>query len=229
MGALAPPQAPGPAGKMVRRNWVKDIQALFRTNPPKAIVDGGAHTGAFTTHFLRMFPGARIHAFEPIPELAKALRKKFPKRVAVHENALGAKNHKLKFNVLKYPGASSVLAPSALLKAYQKDKIKLRKVLDVKCCRLDNIISHADLIKLDLQGYELQALKGCGKLLSTTRALVTEVEFAALYDDQPLFADIDLYLRKYDFRLFNLYDLWTHPQGQITAGNAIFLNRRFYA
>jgi FkbM family methyltransferase len=228
MGQTLKPIAPGAAGKMVKRNWINDVRSLFKNRAPKIIVDGGAHTGGFTRLFLQHYPQAHIHAFEPLPGLATQLTKTFPKRVTVHPVALGAKNRKIKFNVLAYKGASSALEPSALLKSLQKKKIRVSKVLNVNCRRLDRVLNHADLIKLDLQGYELNALKGCGKLLQNAHVVVAEIEFIALYDGQPLFADIDLYLRKHKFRLFNLYDLWTHPQGQLTAGNAIFINERFY-
>jgi len=229
MGSKIKPIAPGAAGRMVTRDWTSDVHALLKTFPPRVIVDGGAHTGRFTRKFLQHYKNARIHAFEPIPSLATNLTKSFPKRVTVHAVALGDKNEDLKFNVLAYKGASSVFEPSPVLKAFQKGKTAVSRVLTVPCRRLESIIPAVDLIKLDLQGYELNALKGCGALLKATRLIVTEIEFIPLYNNQPLFSDIAMYLSANNFRLFNLYDLWTHPHGQLTAGNAIFINRSFYA
>ena len=101
--------------------------------------------------------------------------------------------------------------------------------VDVDQVRLDGILDQdIDVLKLDLQGYELDALKGCEKLLPRIKAITTEVEFVPLYEGQPLFADIDIYLRARGFRFLNLYELWTHPDGQLTAGDAIYLNNIFF-
>ncbi|MDX2426946.1 MAG: FkbM family methyltransferase [Cycloclasticus sp.] len=85
-----------------------------------------------------------------------------------------------------------------------------------------------DLLKLGLQGYELVALKGCGKLLESIKIIAIEIEFIPLYDGQPLFGDIDVYLRAQGFRMLNLYELYTHPDGQLTAGDAVYLNSKYF-
>lgn len=80
-------------------------------------------------------------------------------------------------------------------------------------------------MKLDLQGYELEALKGCGKLLLHCRAIITEVEFIPLYEGAALFSDLNLFLRKNNFRLYNLYNLYSEPDGQLSSGDAVYLSK----
>jgi hypothetical protein len=58
--------------------------------------------------------------------------------------------------------------------------------------------------------------------------ITTEVEFVPLYEGQPLFGDIDVFLRQHGFKLLNLYDLWTQEDGQLTAGDAVYLNTRYF-
>jgi len=96
--------------------------------------------------------------------------------------------------------------------------------------RIDSIISEAeiDILKLDLQGFELDALKGADKILKNTKLVFTEIEFTELYNDAPLFSHIDLFLRPHGFRLLNFYSLWTHPDGQLTSGDAIYLNTKYF-
>jgi hypothetical protein len=80
-----------------------------------------------------------------------------------------------------------------------------------------------DILKLDLQGAELLALQGAGERIAEVTALIIEVEFNAIYEGQPLFGEVDAYLRRHGFQLFNLYELWTRPEGRISAGDALYL------
>jgi len=100
----------------------------------------------------------------------------------------------------------------------------------VEMVRLADILpdTSIDIFKLDIQGYELEALRGANHLLKEIPLVFTEVEFIPLYQNQPLFSDLEQFLRSCGFRLYNLYELWTHPDGQLTAGDALFINHRFY-
>jgi hypothetical protein len=103
------------------------------------------------------------------------------------------------------------------------------QIVDVPMVRIDGVLNQeVDILKLDLQGYELEALRGATNLLPRIKTITTEVEFVPLYDGQPLFGDIDCFLRQSGFRLLNLYELWTHPDGQLTAGDAIYLNTHYF-
>jgi FkbM family methyltransferase len=64
-----------------------------------------------------------------------------------------------------------------------------------------------DVIKLDTQGSELGILEGAGDLLDTVRFLQVEVEFNPIYEGQPLFGDVDRFLRDRGFVLWRLGEL----------------------
>lgn len=71
----------------------------------------------------------------------------------------------------------------------------------VETKRLDDIaeIDDADYIKIDVQGAELMVFKGAERLLDQVMMIQCEVEFVELYEQQPLFADVDTYLRGRSF------------------------------
>ncbi|MEK6531620.1 MAG: FkbM family methyltransferase [Deltaproteobacteria bacterium] len=215
---------------MAVRDRFLDLRERVEVENP-VIVDGGANKGDMTERFLHLYKNPIIHAFEPIPELALELRKRFAssKNVVVHENALGAEGKGIRFNVLKNIVSSSVLKPTDIKRSYHGSKVDVERSIEVRQVRLDEAIkAPVDIMKLDLQGYELEALKGAEGLLNDIKAITTEVEFTPLYEGQPLFSDIDKYLREKGFRLLNLYELFTHPDGQLTAGDAVYLNKRFF-
>jgi FkbM family methyltransferase len=64
-----------------------------------------------------------------------------------------------------------------------------------------------DVLKIDVQGAELDVLRGAEASLRSVRALELEVEFQPLYVGQPLFADVDTFLREHGLALWRLRDL----------------------
>jgi FkbM family methyltransferase len=217
-------------GKMAVRDRLSEIKSRI-TNPRPLIIDGGANIGSITDTLLGYYPSAAIHAFEPIPHLADALRTKYARRpnVVVHAKALGAEPKTLTFHQLNNIGASSFLKPTGITKKYHGHKVDVSIELAVEQVRLDDVVDGGiDILKLDLQGYELEALKGAERSLPSTKLILIEVEFVPLYENQPLFGDIDVFLREQGFSLLNLYELWTHPDGQLTSGDAIYLNSRYF-
>jgi hypothetical protein len=86
-------------------------------------------------------------------------------------------------------------------------------------------------LELDVQGGELDVLMGAGRTLDTTLGIQAEVEFAPIYVDQPLFADIDRFLRGRGFQLFDLSRYHVRrsnagpapTRGQLLWGHALYL------
>lgn len=216
-------------GVMAKRNRFKDIKAILQ-NPNPVIVDGGANRGNIINIFLRQYAEPTIYAFEPIPAFAQALQEKYADKEKVHifQKALGSEPSTVAFNILNAQNSSSIFSPGEWNHKYHGDRMAVAEVANVELVRLDQAlpVDAVDILKLDLQGYELQALKGAGQLLERVKVIVTEVEFVPLYENQPLFGDIDVFLRQAGFRLLNLYDLYTHPDGQLTSGDAVYLNVR---
>lgn len=196
------------------------------------VVDGGAHKGSVTARLLERFAIDAVHAFEPIPELAAHIRRRFARRpeVTVHGAALAEHAGRARFHVTGNRFSSSLLRPSSWSRHLHGRQVDAPEPLEVPTVRLDDVLGGRaiDLIKLDLQGGELSALRGGAAVLAQTRAVLAEVEFIPLYEGQPLFADLDAHLRSAGFRLFNLYELFTLPDGQLTSGDAIFLNQRHF-
>lgn len=97
-------------------------------------------------------------------------------------------------------------------------------------------ISEVDFLQIDVQGAELRVFQGADQLLDEVLAIQTEVEFSPLYKDQPLFADVDIHLRKKGFSLFALSPLAYEQrsplhsplyEGQLIWGDAIYIRDPF--
>jgi FkbM family methyltransferase len=219
-------------GRMALRDRFHDLYQLVKNEKP-VIIDGGAHSGSIIDKFLMLFSNPIIYAFEPIPDLAKRLNEKYfeNSNITIFEKALGSLNCPCNFNITNNVVSSSIMNPGRWLLKYHGDKMKIEETIEIEQTRLDSLEEikniEIDIVKLDLQGYELEALKGMQGMFDKIRTITTEVEFIPLYKDQPLFSDIDYFLRQNNFHLFNLYELYTQKDGQLTAGDAVYVNNRY--
>jgi FkbM family methyltransferase len=107
------------------------------------------------------------------------------------------------------PYCSSLFEPDiALADKFQNlaDLLAVVGKREVQTKRLDDIAETqgADFLKVDVQGGELLVLEGAVERLSTALAVHIEVEFLPLYKNQPLFADIDGFLRRRGFAFHTL-------------------------
>ena len=69
------------------------------------------------------------------------------------------------------------------------------------------MIEHVDLLKLDLQGYELRALNGGLRTLSMTDYVISEVEWVELYKGQVLFHELAEFMAQQGFEHVSFFDL----------------------
>lgn len=129
---------------------------------------------------------------------------------------------------------SSLFLPNHqfLNKFPKADRFKVERISEIEVKTLDSLLTkEADFIKLDTQGSELAILQGAEKTLEDALGVEVEVEFSALYQGQPLFAEVDMFLRKKDFQLFDLASVYWkrklgkgvgNSKGQIIYADALY-------
>jgi FkbM family methyltransferase len=191
------------------------------------IVDGGANKGRMTARLLQLFPKAHVFAFEPIPRLARKLSKRFDEepRVTIHSVALGSRTTTLTLNVLESATCSSLLEPSGIRNKHPDKPMGIAQTVSVPVVRLeDELLSSPDIIKLDLQGFELEALKGAQALLPGVRAVLCEVSFSDLYVGQPQEDEVTEWMLARDFSIDGLYNPWFNESGAIISADALFVH-----
>jgi FkbM family methyltransferase len=183
-----------------------ELLELITAEDVNVIYDIGAHVGTWTLLAKAIFPSAQVHAFEPLAEHQVGIRKQFAgsKDVTLHPVALGSANTSTFFHVTDASSSSSVLPLADACRLH----FGLREVeqIPIQLHRLDDYrtahqLSLPDMIKLDVQGYELEALKGGAQCLRSAKAVLMEVSFVELYHGQPLFADVVRFMADHGFRM----------------------------
>ena len=181
------------------KEWLK--KSNIRT-----VIDVGANDGQFAFSLDSILPGLKLCLFEPLPDAYS----KLSKRIKRYENfdllniALG--NHKGE-EILwanEFSPSSSVLQMRNLHKKIFP-KTKKVKPIKVKMEKLDNYSDKINfnpktLLKIDVEGYELEVLRGGTNVLQNIDYILTEISFKPLYKKQTSFEEIDNFLKKHNFR-----------------------------
>lgn len=152
---------------------------------------------------LDFFPGSRVIAFEVEKELCDKLNKTAKSGLIYYPVALGQYNEIADFYVTEHPMCSSLYRPNEeLLKYYNNlEVVMIKKITDIETVTLDYFcdqhqITNVDYIKIDVQGAELDIFRGGKNCLRNVFAILSEVEFIPLYENQPLFGDVCQFLDK---------------------------------
>ena len=181
------------------------------------LVDIGARGGAMP-QLIVLAPFSHYYACEPDKEEADALpaklRENAPWRdITVIPQGISSNEGSATLYITKQPGLSSLLKPNCEVvnRHYRGDEFQIDSTMSVPTISLDHAAEQysfrdACFLKVDTQGTELDILQSGKRLLQqAVLGLYVEAEFHPFYTGQPLFSDVDSYLRSLDFSLFDLH------------------------
>ena len=204
-------------------------RALAKLGPGSVTVaDVGARWGAATSWF-RMKPLAKLIGFEPDPVECQRLNESANQtQERLFPVALGNHDGPATLYVTREPACSSLFPPSQFMLArYQqlRDLMEVERTVPVQLSRMASWAAQAgieqvDFIKLDTQGSELDILTGADSLLDRCIGIEAELMFSPLYEGQPLFSDVDQFLRSRGFTLWRIESLAHYserPSGRLTG------------
>jgi FkbM family methyltransferase len=215
--------------RVIRRTDMNRFQAIedcmrglkARAYRPRVIIDGGAHLGEFTLLARKTFPDTEwFHLFEPQQACIEPLRKLCAGgNLVLHECALSNRSGTLRFlRTDESNTGAHVIEDEA--GATDVNARTLDEVLEAKLDR-----DHRALLKLDLQGHELYALKGGTKLLGSIEVVLTEVSF---YGQAriPIAVEIITFMRSLGFVLYDIASLsGRRRDNRLREGDLVFVRQ----
>jgi FkbM family methyltransferase len=185
-----------------------DQAAMLRDLDFDLLLDAGANRGQFTLMATRVHRAVPVHAYEPHPGEAKTFRAihgSNPK-VVLHELALGEKEGNAELIISKQTDSSSLLPAAKALGALFAGTEPSGENCMVCVAPLDAFPLHwrnasKALLKVDVQGYELQVLKGARQALKHCAYVYVESSDVVLYEGQALFDEVKAFLEGEGFQL----------------------------
>lgn len=199
---------------------------VIRAIAPETLLDIGANKGQFALATRALRPQTTIHAFEPLPAAIRRFEKVFAgdRKTTLHPFALAADEGEVEFHLGSRDDSSSLLpigegqqAAYAVTEAgvLRVQTRKLQTLVD-----LDNA-ARPVLMKIDVQGGELQVLQGIGDF-SRIDHIYVELSFVELYTGQPLFEEVYSFLEERGYRLRGIYNTSFTPEFGMTQVDALF-------
>jgi len=206
------------------------MHRLLQGVPVRTIVDAGASDGHISRRLARLFPSAGVYGFEPHPMYRRgleALAQSEP-RFSPEFDALSDHEGRQVLHITASPGNTSLLAPNEQLEGISPEGHHIIESLEVSVTTLEawahrRGVESVDIMKFDIQGGELAALRGAGDLLNTVRAIYSEIWFNMPYEDGASWAEIDLLLRSFGLILHDIYKPKYGPGGVLTWANALWV------
>jgi FkbM family methyltransferase len=184
----------------------RSLRTLSRHFAPGGIVDVGANEGYWARSAVDIFR-CPIHMIEAQPSLEQQLKATgFPYTIAL----LGRESRTSVPFFLSGTGSS----PMEELTSFEKSCVSLPMQ------RLDDLdmgLRGRLLLKLDVQGFELEVLSGAPKTLAQTEAIICEVSLLPYNKGAPLFHEVIDDLAKRDFLAFDICDGWRRSSDQALA------------
>jgi len=185
------------------------------------VADIGCRWG-FAEDFLSDAESFTIYGFDPDREECQRLDARYASAyIQAVPVALGSDNTEKELYLTVNPACSSLYQPDPSLNSSHaafhcqietgKTTIHVRRLDD---WAKENHVEAIDYLKIDTQGSDLDVLRGTGDLLPQIRCIQAEVMFNPMYLGQPLFADIDTFLRSKGFVLWRFSEVTHYSQNK---------------
>lgn len=191
---------------------------------PGVIFDCGASIGGWSYAVSKLFPGVQLILIEPNELILSQTKEKMahikPEPILVH-GAVGKTNGKTWLNIWDNP--ETKMSGSSLKDHVQGDP---KHKMEVNLFTIDGLAESydwlPDLIKLDLQGGEKDALLGSTKLLETTEMFIIEFGCLDAYIERTTPLDIMQIMYDNDYCLYDIVDLLYRPYDNALTGGDFF-------
>lgn len=175
---------------------------------PAAAIDVGAYSGEWTRALLRLFPDTQVLMIEPQQAKSAELA-----RLCSCHSGLDLANVLVGATVAESVAFYDRDTASSVLQDANHNDAPSRHLT---MTTLDNLVGerqfpHPDLVKLDVQGYELEVLKGAEQILTSVEVILMEVNLIPIYRRVPLVDQTVSYMADRGFRLYDIGSFFRRP------------------
>ena len=196
-------------------------QMKRRGSNPAVAIGVGAYVGDWTRSFKRIFSEAKVLMIEPQASKARALsrvKSELP-NVEVQLALLGPRAE-ANVGFCELETASSVLVEAA----NKRPPTTHLSMTTLDVLTAGGPFAQPHFMKLDVQGYEIEVLRGGTRALESVQSVLMEVNLLRLYDGAPLFHEAAEFMGKLGFQVYDLCTLIRRPyDGAVWQADVIFI------
>lgn len=213
----------GNVGPVGAKNLSLNLEKLVQKYQVKikGLIHVGAHYGQEYEIYQKLGI-ANLIFFEPLGQNFEILKTHVGEKAKLFQLALGNENKKVKMYIESANNgmSSSILKPQKHLEQYPQIVFDQEEIVEM--VRLDDFLSEKEnynFLTIDVQGYELEVLKGSCETLTNISGILTEVNRDELYSNCARVEQLDDFLKNFDF-----YRVETNWEGG-TWGDAFYLKK----
>ena len=195
-----------------RLQYYKDQGSIFNK-----VLDIGAYEGEFYLMFKEFFPKADILMIEANEEKESKLKSIGPYKIAL----LGSENNK---EVDYYKCKDGVPTGNGIYRENTQFKFEPEKKKSITLPTLLGSDNGYDLIKMDVQGSELDIIKGALPIIKKTDSLLLELQTLEYNKGAPMASDVISYLQNIGFDMVDILNLM-YSQNHLIQVDVLFINR----
>jgi FkbM family methyltransferase len=187
----------------------------------KGVLHVGGHFGQEQDLYNTLKIKNKVY-FEPVRSSFKTLSENIKEGATLYNLALGNYEGFVEINIETNNSgqSSSILEPFQHLNQYPNIKFESKELVEIKM--MNNIqidFNEYNFLNIDVQGYELEVLKGCDRILKYIDYIIVEVNKVEMYKNCPLVNELDTFL--YNFGFVRKETFWVNN----SWGDAFYLKK----
>ena len=194
-------------------------------------VDAGANAGNWTQALLDRFKPQRIIAVECEHRCVGPLKARFAgsPSVVVVETALGDGEGTATFHQLRHPAGSSLLKPRPeVIREFEANSWDVIGTVEVRKTGYDQLVADENeisILKIDIQGAEMEVLGNSQEGLRKTKSILMEVNFTSHYENDAGFPELHQFMASKGFGLYRLSPPY-HRGARILYADALYIQEQ---
>jgi FkbM family methyltransferase len=211
--------------------WIYDVQRFAGTRNLQIVFDVGANIGQTACGLIQYLPNAQIFCVEPVAATMQQLKQRYAhqRNIRFVQLAFGSRRERIGIRLHRNSELNTLIQrQSCGSDLTEETETVTIETLD-NFCR-DNAIDCIDLLKLDVQGWELEVLRGANSLLSRNLIwfVFCEVAFRR-QDTMQYFAELNEFMQFSRFDFCGFYDTYRYGSAKQLVGfsNALYVNSNF--
>ncbi|MFY0607744.1 MAG: FkbM family methyltransferase [Cyclobacteriaceae bacterium] len=201
-------------------NVLKKLKFILPDNP--IFFDVGANVGEYSILLNQHFTNATILAFEPVKNTYDLLSQNtsHTKSIQAHHLGFGDQNHQAEIYSSSTNSHSSMVGRAhTTTEEIHTEEIELMRLSDFV---LQHKIDRIDFLKIDVEGYEINVLRGAKELLQSKRIHCIQFEFGGTMIDAHVFLKDFYHLLENNYNLYRITKAGLYPIGSYQAHFEIF-------